>query len=158
MLQSLGLLLANLVEQRAHSTSVGEVSFARLVHLLDARPDLGLCLWRHQVFLVFGKDEQYLVELIGRIVVYIEEIVEAALESRVYAEQVVHLRAVASSDDDELAAIVLHPLHEFLQSLCSLVVAVAGLTDGCQRVSLVDEEDAAHRLVAQTVNDFGVSP
>ena len=90
--------------------------------------------------------------MLGRVVFDIEEIVETAAEARIDTEQVVHLRAIAGSDDDELASVVFHALHQFLQRLGTLIVAVASLTDRCQRIGLIHEEDATHRLVAQTVH------
>ena len=154
ILQTLCLLLTNLVEQRTHGTTIGKVLVTRLVHLLDALAGQSLCLRREDIFLLTRKDLHDVIQLIGRIVFEIQEIVETALKTRIHTEQIIHLRAVTGGDDHKLTAVVLHTLHQFLQCLSALVIAVTGLTHRSQRVSLIDEEDATHSLVAETVNDL----
>ena len=114
-----------------------------------------LCLGREDVFLFLCKYFHNLEQLSRTVVVNVEEVVEAAAESGVDSEQVVHFGAVSGSNDNELATVVFHSLHQFFQSLCALIVALASLTERCQCVGLVDKKNAAHCLVAQPVNHFG---
>ena len=152
ILQAAGLILANLVEQRPHRPTIGKVLVALLMHLLDHLLSQGFCLRRKHIFLRLCEYFHNLEELIRRIVVDIEEIVETATHTRIDAEEIIHLRTVSGSDDHELAAIVLHTLHQRFQSLHTLIVAFAALAQGCQRVGLVDEEYTTHRLVAKSVH------
>ena len=153
-LQSLRLQLADGVKQLPHCPSVGEVLVAVIVEVFYHLHCLVLCLRREDIFLVVGKGEHDLEQLRRIIVVDIEEIVEAALKSGIDAEQVVHLHPVASHDAYKLATVVLHALHEFLQSLRSLLVALSCLVDGCKGVSLIYKEYSTHCLVAEAVNLF----
>ena len=153
-LQTLSLLLTHLVEERTHRTTIGKVFVARFVELGNHLLGQCLCFWREDILLALGKDKHDLEELIGRVVFYIQEIVETAAEARIDAEQVLHLRTIACCYDDKLIAVVFHSLHQRLQCLCTLSVAVSRLTYRCQCVGLVDKEDAAHCLVAQLVDNL----
>ena len=155
LLQTLGLLGTYLVEELAHRSSVGEVFVARVVQLGYHLERQLLGIGSKLVFLLLGKHLHNLEELVGRVVVDVEEIAEAAAESDVDAEQVLHLRAIACGNNHKLTTVVLHALHQLLQRLRALVVALAALTERCQRVGLVDKQDAPHGLIAEAVNHLG---
>ena len=70
------------------------------------------------------------------------------MHARVYPEQVLHLRTVARSNNDKLTAVVLHTLHQGLQCLCSLVIALTRLAQRCQCVGLVNKQNSTNSLVA----------
>ena len=154
LLQTLGLLSDNLFEDLTHRSAVGEVFSTRVIKLGNHLKRQLLSLLREDIFLLLSEDTHNLVELVGRVVVDIEEIAETTTHTRIDTEQIVHLLTIAGSNDDELASVVLHTLHQLLQRLCSLLVLVTTLAQGCQRIGLVDKEDATHSLVAQTVDDF----
>ena len=155
LLQAFCLLGTNLVKELAHGAAIGEVLVAGVVKLGNHLQHQFLGIWCKAVFLFLGKHFHNLEELFGRVVVDVEEVVEAAAESDVDAEQVVHLLTIACSDDHKLAAVVLHALHQLLQSLSALLVLVAAIAEGCKGISLVNEENATHSLVAQTVHHLG---
>ena len=152
LLQSAGLTLAYLVKELAHSTTVGEVLLARVVHLLNLLTCQFLGLGREDILLALGKHLHNLIEFVGRIVFQVQEIIEAAAHTGIDAEQVVHLHAVSGSNHHELVAIVLHTLHQRLQGLRTLGITLARGADRCQRVGLVNKEDTAHGLVTQFVD------
>ena len=152
VLQASGLILTNLVEQRAHRSAVGKVLVALLVHLLDHLLGQGFCLRRKHVFLRLCKNFHDLEELIRRVVIDVEEVVKAATHTGIDAKEIVHLGAVSGGDDHELAAIVLHTLHKRLKGLCTLVIALAALAQRCQGIGLVDKEDTTHGLITETVH------
>ena len=66
-----------------------------------------------------------LIELCWRVVLDIKEVVESAAESRINAEQILHLCAITCGNHYKLSAIVLHTLHQLLKSLCTLGVSIA---------------------------------
>ena len=154
-LQPLGLLLTDLVKERTHRTAIGKVFVTGVIHLRDHLLSQFLTLFREDVFLVLGEDKHNLEQLVWRVVFNIKEIVETATEARIDAEEILHLHPIAGSDDNKLAAVILHPLHQFLQSLCALIVTFSCCTQWCQGISLIHKKDAPHRLVAQTVDDLG---
>ena len=151
---ALGLACAHLLEESAHGTSVGEGALARLIHGVDGCA----CALRgglvHAVVRAVYEALQYLEQLFGVVVLDIDEAVEAAAHAGVDAEQVFHLCAVACGDDHELATVVLHSFHKFLQRLRAEFVLGAVLPHGCECVGLVDEKYAAHGLVAEMVHDL----
>ena len=154
LLQTFSLLGNNLVEELTHCTAVGKVLVARVVELGYHLERQFLGLVRKHVFLLLGKDTHNLEQLIGRVVIDIEEIAETATHARIDTEQIVHLLTIAGSNDDELTAVVFHTFHQLLQGLRTLLVFITTLAQGCQRIGLINEEDSAHRLVTQAVNNL----
>ena len=152
MLHTLRLLGTYLVKQLAHGTSIGEVLVTGVIQFPNHFTGQHLRLRCKDILLRLGKDLHNLIQLIRIIVLDIQEITETAAHTGVDTEKILHLRTVTGSDDNELTTVVLHTLHQLLQSLGTLIVTVTALTDRSQRVSLIHEEDTAHRLVTQTVN------
>ena len=73
---------------------------------------------------------------------------DAAGDTLVDADEIVHRCGIASEHDSELACIVLHALHEHLDGLGGLGILRAGIVDRGEAVGLVDEEQLAHGEVA----------
>mmetsp|Transcript_23529 Transcript_23529/g.75501 ORF Transcript_23529/g.75501 Transcript_23529/m.75501 type:complete len:275 (-) Transcript_23529:219-1043(-) len=87
-------------------------------------------------------EEEDLCEFLGGVGDEGEDVVDAAEESRVQLDEVVHVRVVVAGEDEDHVR-GLHGAHEFLDGLLSeVVVAAAG-----EAVALVDEEDAPSRAV-----------
>ena len=154
LLQTFSLLGNNLVEELTHRTTIGKVFVTRVVELGYHLKRQFLGLIRKHVFLLLGKDTHNLEQLIGRVVVNIEEIAETATHARIDTEQIVHLLTIAGSNDHKLTTVVLHTFHQLFQSLRTLLVFIATLTQRRQCIGLIDEENSTHRLVAQTVNNL----
>ena len=89
--------------------------------------------------LVLGQTEEDFGELVGRIVVEMDGLGEAALQSGVGVDEVVHLVGIASHDADELAAVVLQSFQQRVDSLATEAVVVTRF----QGIGLVDEQHAA---------------
>ena len=138
----------------AHGTSIGKVLVARVVQLGNHLQRQLASLRRKLVLLVAGKDLHNLEQLVRIVVLDIQEIAEAAAYTRIDAEQVFHLCTIACCNDDKLATVVLHTLHQRLQSLRALLVTFATGTERYQRVGLVNKEDTTHSLVAQAVDNL----
>ena len=81
---------------------------------VDHHLRLVLSLRSEHIVFVCGEGKHDAVELIGSIVIDVEEIIEAASESWIYSEEVVHLHPVSCHDAYELAPIVLHTFHKRL--------------------------------------------
>ena len=124
------------------------------MHLSDHLPSQFLSLFREYVFLLFSEDLHNLVQLLRRIILDIKEIVETTSEARIYTEQIFHLHPITGSNDHELSAIVLHPFHQFLQSLSPLIITFSCSTQGSQCISLVNKKDSSLCLIAESVYDL----
>ena len=61
-LQALSLLLADLIEERTHGTTVSKILVTGVIHLRDNLFRQGLSLFGEDVFFVLGKDEHNLIE------------------------------------------------------------------------------------------------
>ena len=81
-------------------------------------------------------------QFVGRIVGEIDVVGDARAEPRVAREEGVHPVLVAGEDYDQVVALVLHDLEQYLDRLGAVVAFVLGAV---QVVGLVDEEHAAHR-------------
>ena len=114
LLQTLSLLSADLIEELTHGAPVGKVFLTRIVELGDHLECQLLGISSKLVFLLTGKYFHDLEQLVGCVVVDIKEVAETATESDIDAEQVLHLRTISCSYDNELTAIILHAFHELL--------------------------------------------
>ena len=150
-LQALSLFLAYLIKERADSTSVGKILSTRVVHLAYHLPCQLFCLWREQILLCLSKYKHNLIELIRIIVIDIEEIVETTTESRIDAEEILHLRTIACCNNHKLSSVILHAFHQFFKSLGSLIVPVATGIYRCKGICLIYKENTTHCLIAETI-------
>ena len=141
-LQTLSLFLADLIEERTHRTTIGEVFVTRVVHLRDHLLSQFFSLRREDILLRLGEYLHNLKQLLWRVVLDIEEIIETAAETWINTEEVFH----------KLSAVVFHTLHQFLQCLGTLIITIARSTQRSQCIGLINEEDSAFCLVAETIH------
>mmetsp|Transcript_28440 Transcript_28440/g.61828 ORF Transcript_28440/g.61828 Transcript_28440/m.61828 type:complete len:246 (-) Transcript_28440:660-1397(-) len=83
-------------------------------------------------------------QVVAHVVVEVEGDGDAALESRIGLEKLVHLFLVACENDDDLFSLVFHLFDQCVHSLHTEAVLPPSLNDG---VGLVDEEDSTECLL-----------
>ena len=154
-LQTLSLLSHNLIEELTHGTSVGKVFLTGIINLSNHLERQLLSIGSKAVLLLTSKDFHNLIELIWRVVFNVEEIAETAAEANIDAEEVFHLRAITCSNHYKLSTVVFHTFHQLLQSLCTLIVALATLAKRSQCIGLVNKEDTTHSFIAKAVHHLG---
>ena len=138
-----------LVKQVAGLAGVAE-GLARLFcgKLPERRHDLRKNTIGQLVALAFGVAPENLGKFLGGVVFDMDAVGEAACQTVVDLQKIVHLVLVTGADHHELAPVVLHPGHEPLDGLDAFaVVALAHLVDRGERIRLVDEQHAAHGFV-----------
>ena len=75
---------------------------------------------------------------------------ETTGQSGIHHQELLHLILIASHDDHELTSVVLHTLHQGVDSLLAVLIILVR-----QRIGLVNEEDTTHCLVAHSVDNLG---
>ena len=145
--QSLALLFHCLVEDAPCLSCIAEVLVAPQIELLELALYGRLHIFGDGELLRVGHVDEYLGQLFGLVVVEMYGLREAALQSGVRVDEVVHLVGVAGNNADELASVVLQAFQQRVDGLAAERVVVARM----QRVSLVDEEHASHSRVDELV-------
>ena len=74
---------------------------------------------------------------------------KTAGQSRIHHEEFLHLVLITGCYHDKLATVVLHSLHQRIDGFLTILVSTVA-----ERVSLVNKQDAAHRLVAHIVDNL----
>ena len=113
-LQTFCLLSRNLIEQLPHRPAIGEVFVTRVVHFRNHLTGQFLRFWCEDILLRLGEYLHNLIQLVRIIVFDIQEIAEAAANTGIDTEQVLHLRTVTSSNHHEFTTVILHAFHQLL--------------------------------------------
>ena len=152
LLQTFSLFSTYLIKQLTHSTTIGKVLVARIVQLGNHLLRQHLSFLRKLIFLLFGKYQHDLEELLGSIVVDIQEVTEATADTWIDAEKILHFRTIACCDNHKLSTVVFHSLHQLLQCLCTLLVFFTSTTQRSKCIGFVNKQDTSHSLITKTVN------
>ena len=97
--------------------------------------------------LIRRKMQEYLSKLVGGIIIEVDGLSEAALQSWVGIDKVVHLISITSHNTDELSAVVFQTLKQCVDSLSTKCITIARF----QSVSLVYEQHTTQSLIYQLV-------
>ena len=98
-------------------------------------------------FLTRCEIQEYLRQLVWRIIVEMYRLSETALQTRVGVDEVMHLVCIASHDTDELSTIILQTFQKGVNSLCTKRITIVGL----QGISLIDKQHATDSLIHQLI-------
>ena len=107
-LDTVRLVLAGILEGRAHFACVGEIARPTGVHLLEIlrQERLRFVVERHAVLRYHAAEN--LRQFVGVIVMELDGLVESRLKAGVGTDEIRHLFVVTGGDAYELAAAVLH--------------------------------------------------
>ena len=97
--------------------------------------DSCLCLFVDGEVLTLRQIDEDFSQFVRRIVVEMNGLREAALQSRICVNEIVHLVGITCNDTDELTTIILQTFEQRVDSLGTEGILIARL----QRVSLIDE-------------------
>ena len=135
------------LKQFCHLTSIAPVLVFRGKHLIDLTEEHRLGIRSQMIPLPFGHLRKDLHQFYSRVVIDMDAVGDAAGDTLVDTDEIVHRCRIAGQDHGELAGIVLHTLHQHFDGLGGLSVLRTGIVDGGKAVGLVDEEQFAHGQV-----------
>ena len=141
--QALALTLDRTIEDATCLTGIAEVLVATQVELFELAVDSSLRIIIDGKVLALGEIEEYLRQFVRRIIVEVDGLCETALETGIGIDEVMHLIGITSNDTDKLAAIILQTLQKRINGFSTEGITIVGL----QRIGLVDEQHATHRLI-----------
>ena len=75
---------------------------------------------------------------------------ETTGQSGIHHQELLHLVLIAGSYHHKFTTIVLHTLHQCVDSFLTILV-----TTVTESIGLIDEEDTTHRLVTHAVDNLG---
>ena len=136
-----GLVRDDVLKHVADFTRIGEVLLPEHLSGDDAGADLLLRLLFHDIIILLAVEVEDLLELIDRVVRELDILVEPGLESGIAVDELLHGLCIARDDDNQVVSVVLHSLEDRVDGFLAESVILLG-----QRISFVDEENAAHRF------------
>ena len=111
------MLLDSLVEHATSLTGVAEVLVATQIELFELTKNGALRLFVDGKVLAFGEIDEDFGQLVGRIVIKMNGLCKAALQSRVGIDEVVHLVGITGNNTNELTTIILQAFQQRIDSL-----------------------------------------
>ena len=123
--QTLALTFYGLIEHLTGLTGITEVLVTTQIELFELTMDGCTRVITDSELLVFCQMEEYLRQLVRRIVVEVNGLREAALQTGVRIYEVVHLLRISGNDTHELSAVVLQAFQQCIDSLRTERVIVA---------------------------------
>ena len=106
------MLLDSLVEDATGLAGIAEVLVPAQVELFELAVDGSLSIVADGKVLVGSEVEEYLRQFVGSIVIEMDGLGEAALQTGVRVDEVVHLVGISGNYADELSSVVLQTLQQ----------------------------------------------
>ena len=104
--ESLTLFLHRLIEDTTSLTGISEILVTTQIELFELTVDSRLCRFVNNKALSLCQIQEYLGQLIRRIVVEMNGLSKTTLQTRVRINEIMHLLRISCYDTDELATIV----------------------------------------------------
>ena len=125
--QALALTLHSLIEDTACLAGIAKILVTTQIQLFKQTMHGSLRLFVEFKLLIRSHIQEYLRQFVRRIVVEMDGLCKAALESGVRVDEVMHLFGISRHDTDKLTAVVLQTLQQRVDSLRTKRVHIAGL-------------------------------